>query len=225
MIALSLASGSARAIELNWPRVSAYSGSFSLHLLLALALLIPPVAMQMRHLTQEPPILLEIHAQALETAPEPAMPVPPMRRHEVTKPQVPVITITQPVPPALPAPVASIDTQPVASANEPTAIPGGTSDQIGSDAEPSALAYGNRTHVPYPTDALRRHEQGKVVLRILVGTDGIPQQIEIDRSSGSRSLDNAAREAVRRWTFKPGMRSGVAYAAWAFVPISFTLPQ
>ncbi len=94
-----------------------------------------------------------------------------------------------------------------------------------ADAAPSALAYGSRTQVPYPREALLRHEQGTVMLRVLVGVDGQPQQIEIERSSGSRTLDNAAREAVRRWSFKAGMRGGVAYAAWAMVPISFNLSQ
>ena len=42
-----------RAFALNWPRVAAYSGSFSLHLLLALMLLVPPLAMQVQRIVQE----------------------------------------------------------------------------------------------------------------------------------------------------------------------------
>jgi len=47
-----------RAFALNWPRVAAYSGSFSLHLLIALLLLVPPAAMCMpRANTCEPSTL------------------------------------------------------------------------------------------------------------------------------------------------------------------------
>ena len=99
------------------------------------------------------------------------------------------------------------------------------SADIGGDAAPQAMGYGNVTRIPYPIAALRNHEQGTVMLRVLVGADGKPQAVEIDRSSGSHALDLAARDAVRHWTFRPGMRAGVAYAAWALVPVSFSFPQ
>jgi len=93
------------------------------------------------------------------------------------------------------------------------------------DSDPTALAYLTRTRVAYPREAIALHQQGTVILRVLVGSDGLPRTIEIDRSSGSRSLDNAARDAVRRWTFQPGTRNGVATALWARVPIKFDLLQ
>jgi len=60
------------------------------------------------------------------------------------------------------------------------------------------------------------------VLRVLVGSDGLPQAVEIEKSSGSRSLDLAARDAVRRWTFRPGTHNGAATALWARVPVAFS---
>ena len=66
-------------------------------------------------------------------------------------------------------------------------------------------------------------EQGKVMLRVMVGTDGLPQQIEIQTSSGFDRLDQAAVAAVRRWKFVPGQRNGVAEAMWNIVPINFVL--
>jgi protein TonB len=85
------------------------------------------------------------------------------------------------------------------------------------------LAYLTRTRVPYPREAIALHQQGTVILRVLVGTDGIAQTIEIEKSSGSRALDNAARDAVRRWTFQAGTRNGIRAALWARVPIRFDL--
>jgi protein TonB len=51
----------------------------------------------------------------------------------------------------------------------------------------------------------------------------VPQTIEIEKSSGFRSLDVAARDTVRQWTFQAGTRNGLAAALWARVPITFTL--
>ena len=98
------------------------------------------------------------------------------------------------------------------------------SDSGTADAPPTALTYGTQTKITYPRIALNNHIEGTVLLRVLVGLDGGVEQIEIERTSGSRDLDRAAREAVMKWKFKPGMRAGAAYSAWALVPISFTLP-
>ena len=92
-----------------------------------------------------------------------------------------------------------------------------------ADSEPIALAYLTRTRVAYAREAIALHQQGTVILRVLVGTDGVAQSVEIEKSSGSRALDNAARDAVRRWTFQAGTRNGIRAALWARVPIKFDL--
>jgi len=224
MTALSVAAAPAHVFELNWPRISAYSGSFSLHCLLALAMLIPPLAMEMRRVSEESPIIVTISSMPPPAIPEPDLPVPPVRLKVAPAPPRPQITITAPIANPLPIPVSA----PVASIAAPSANEPATTDvssgEGAADAVPSALAYKERTTVVYPRDALLRGEHGTVLLRVLVGTDGNVQQIEIDKSSGSHSLDNAARVTVAKWKFKPGMRGGIAYAAWALVPISFKLP-
>jgi len=75
----------------------------------------------------------------------------------------------------------------------------------------------------YPPQAVRQRQEGEVVLRVLVGVDGDPIQIEIEKSSRSRLLDRAAQDAVRMWKFNPGMRDGKAIQSWVLVPISFKL--
>jgi protein TonB len=70
---------------------------------------------------------------------------------------------------------------------------------------------------------LRRGIQGEVLLRILVGADGRPEKIEIEKSSGHREFDRSAMQAAKNWKFNPGVRDGVAYAGWALVPVRFTL--
>jgi protein TonB len=67
-------------------------------------------------------------------------------------------------------------------------------------------------------------EQGKVVLRVLIGTDGLPRRRwKSTKSSGYERLDRQAQEAVMRWRFVPGKRNGVPEAMWNLVPINFVL--
>lgn len=76
----------------------------------------------------------------------------------------------------------------------------------------------------YPRDEARAGVQGRVVLRILVGIDGHPLEVTIDRSSGNRNLDKTARDHVlKTWVFKPAMREGQAVQAYGLVPIDFTM--
>jgi periplasmic protein TonB len=75
----------------------------------------------------------------------------------------------------------------------------------------------------YPAAARRAGEQGTVMLRVLVGRDGAPARVEIDRSSGSPHLDAAARETVKAWRFAPARRGGEAIESWVVVPVVFRL--
>ena len=75
----------------------------------------------------------------------------------------------------------------------------------------------------YPRSAQRRGIEGEVLLRVHVGTDGEPEGIDLVRGSGSRELDRAAVEGVRRWRFAPAMRNGQAVDATVQVPITFDL--
>jgi protein TonB len=77
----------------------------------------------------------------------------------------------------------------------------------------------------YPNDALRRGQQGTVLLRVHVDAGGNPGDIDIVAGSGSRSLDRAAVEAVRHWRFAPAMQGGQPVAGTVQVPIDFTLQR
>jgi protein TonB len=202
--------------QLNWPRVGAWSGSISLHLLLAVFLLVPGAAIQIARHTQTATPVVEI------IMPTPAVPIPvepkpvPLTRQQHVKPTAPTIApVVIPIPDA-PTIVANV-APPALEALPTTPMP--------TETAPSAIAYGNQTHIAYPVEALRHHEQGTVLLRVLVGADGSVLGVEIEKSSGSRSLDRAAREAVAKWRFHPATRNGVALSAWASVPVTFNLNQ
>ncbi|WP_261347357.1 energy transducer TonB [Cognatiluteimonas sedimenti] len=77
----------------------------------------------------------------------------------------------------------------------------------------------------YPRDAQRRGETGTVLLRVHVGPDGKPYSVDLVQGSGSRALDRAASDAVRRWRFRPAVRNGEAVAGAVQVPITFNLQR
>jgi protein TonB len=95
----------------------------------------------------------------------------------------------------------------------------------GSDSEAHA-AYGSAPAPEYPSEARQMEQQGLVMLRVLVSADGAAKRIELARSSGFQSLDDAALETVRdRWRFVPAMRAGAAIESWVTVPIRFALTE
>ena len=87
----------------------------------------------------------------------------------------------------------------------------------------SNAGYLNNPRPAYPSISRRMGEEGKVMLRVYVNAQGLPEQIELQQSSGFERLDKAAMDAVRRWKFVPGTRNGVPEAMWNIVPITFVL--
>ncbi len=86
------------------------------------------------------------------------------------------------------------------------------------------LEYATAPPPPYPSAAARSGLQGQVLLKILVGTDGKPLEVEISKGSGHRILDETAKRFVlKHWRFKPAMQNGQAVQAYGLVPIDFTM--
>lgn len=75
----------------------------------------------------------------------------------------------------------------------------------------------------YPVESRRRREQGTVVLALTLGLDGGVETISLSKSSGFRRLDDAARDAVRGWRWKPFLRGGQPVKVSGDVEIPFVL--
>ena len=151
---------------------------------------------------------------APKAAPRPA-PMPVAIADPRPAPNAPIgITTPQPPAPPIEAPVA-----PPAPAPAPPAPPAPPKIELPS----SDAAYLNNPKPSYPAISKRMGEQGKVVLRVLIGTDGVPQKVEVNQSSGFDRLDRQAQDAVMRWRFVPGKRNGVPEAMWNLVPVNFVL--
>ncbi|HTR24511.1 MAG TPA: energy transducer TonB [Terriglobales bacterium] len=74
----------------------------------------------------------------------------------------------------------------------------------------------------YSEEARRAKYQGSVLLWLVVGVDGRPRDIRVQRTLGM-GLDEKAIEAVRTWRFTPGMKDGRAVAVQVNVEVSFRL--
>jgi protein TonB len=90
----------------------------------------------------------------------------------------------------------------------------------GAISRPEPLA-GQTPPPRYPSQALRRNESGTVMVRAQIGTDGVPDSVEVANGSGSRHLDRAAIDAVKRWRFRPAMQGGQPTTGTVMVPIEF----
>lgn len=75
----------------------------------------------------------------------------------------------------------------------------------------------------YPKAAIKAKAAGEVLLRVLVTAAGLPEQVEVERSSGNSELDQAAVDAVRKWKFNAASNGRTPVPAWVNVPITFSL--
>ncbi|HSS06141.1 MAG TPA: energy transducer TonB [Rhodanobacteraceae bacterium] len=206
----------------NWLRVGAWSGSFSVHALILLLVAAPaivPIAQ---------PVAETVAMRLIEAPPPPRSlpePPPPATPRHVRPTPVHVLPATPQTPVSIPGPPTPVDTSSTDSVDDDPAptIPQGTETPAGGATQ--TLAYATPLSPMYPPASLRAREQGTVLLRVLVDPSGVPQRVEIARSSGYARLDTAARDSVLRARFRPVMRDGAAVSAWGMVPIAFRLDR
>ena len=75
----------------------------------------------------------------------------------------------------------------------------------------------------YPVFAQKRQQEGTVMLKVQVSTDGKAEVIELAKSSGFGLLDEAAQQAVAKWQFIPARQGDLVVIASVIVPIRFAL--
>lgn len=74
----------------------------------------------------------------------------------------------------------------------------------------------------YSEEARKAKYQGTCVLWLIVGPDGRPRDIRVQRTLGL-GLDEKAIEAVKNWRFEPAMKDGKPVAVQINVEVSFRL--
>ena len=120
------------------------------------------------------------------------------------------------------APVAPAE--PVKVAEAPKAAP--VAEKVLEDKiEPPrfGVSYLNNPAPDYPAMSRRIGEEGRVLMKVLVSAEGAAEDVQIEKSSGSERLDNAAIQAVKRWRFIPAKKNNQAFSAYVMVPMKFSL--
>jgi len=170
-----------------------------------------------------PPMTLDFYrppAEPVVQEPQPE-PVPEPPPPVVKKPEPkPVEKKPEPVPTPVETPVAvepvAVETPPVVET--PPAPPAPVLVEASADA-----GYLKNPAPRYPDFAAQKGWEGTVLLQVHVLANGKPKAVEIKQSSGRKLLDNAAIQAVRRWTFVAATLDGVTTDSWVEVPIDFKL--
>jgi protein TonB len=111
----------------------------------------------------------------------------------------------QPVAPPSPLPVQS---------NPPPAPP----------VQTAAVISASSCEKPeYPSASKRLEEEGTVQLKFLVGADGKVLESAVEKSSGFRRLDEAARAGLSKCQFKPATVDGKPQQSWASMKYTWRL--
>jgi protein TonB len=148
-------------------------------------------------------------------------PKPPPPRQQVKRQQVlPQIQTAVPDTPVVESgpvetPVA------VAPATEPAPPPPPEPEVV--TAPFGRAGYLNNPPPQYPNLAARNGWQGTVLLKVRVLSTGRVDEVEVQKSSGFKLLDEEAKATVRTWQFTPSKRGSTAIDGWATVPIEFKL--
>lgn len=138
--------------------------------------------------------------------PTPAPPLPSAPAPAVTAPAANAVTVA----PSVPAPV------PVPAAAAPVSR--------GESVRTAAVVNAAQCEKPeYPSASRRLEEEGTVHLRFLVGADGKVIQSEVEKSSGYKRLDEAARAGLARCQFRPATVDGKPEQAWASMRYTWRL--
>lgn len=155
-------------------------------------------------------------AQAPPPPPSTPQVVAPPPIVQTPAPPVPVQTTPDPVPVPAAVPVAVSVPGPPAPVAPPVAPGIVQAGDLGAQ-----MVAGKPPR--YPVESRRKREQGTVVLTLILGLDGAVESISVSQSSGFSRLDNAARDAVKNWRWKPILRSGQPVRVKGVVEIPFIL--
>jgi len=131
----------------------------------------------------------------LATPPPPFIP-PPEVQIQVPAQLPPTITAVVPTPPSVPIP--------------PPAAPAPAQQRTAAVVDARGCEK-----PPYPAASLRANERGIVRLSFLIDVDGRVLESKVERSSGYRRLDEAARAALGACKFRPATVDGRPERAWA----------
>ncbi len=211
--------------RVNAGRVLAFFAAIAIHVAALLMLLIPMAMPPIEALPRQSETTITFHPRELiEPVLKPITDEPVRQQPTPPRPTTPT-TISPPQPIVQPSPVDTAHwSVPVDATSSESSVDSTSIAPPSGPVSSSHLRYVKAPPPPYPRAELMQGTQGSVLLRVLVGIDGSPLEVTIEKSSGNRNLDRSAREQVlKRWKFEPALQDGVAVQAYGLVPIDFKL--
>lgn len=87
------------------------------------------------------------------------------------------------------------------------------------------IAYKNRNPPKYPAEAIKKGQQGEVLLDVTVDTSGDVTKVAVDPSmtTAPEVLQTAALQAAANWKFAPGIKDGHPLGGVVKIPVTFSL--
>ncbi|MBK9520586.1 MAG: TonB family protein [Rhodocyclaceae bacterium] len=156
------------------------------------------------------PLETKIIEEVKPPPPDKPPPPPPPRMAAPPPPFIPPVEVRIDTPPPVQSSISAVSS--VKPANEaPIPRPVVT----GPSRSPAVVDASKCSKPAYPPASVRAQETGLVVLQFLIGADSSVIESKIERSSGFRRLDEAARQALSLCKFKAGTEEGKAVQSWA----------
>ena len=122
---------------------------------------------------------------------------------------------------AAPTPVNAIAA--VSNTPQPVAPPSPMPVSSGPVVTAAVISASSCEKPEYPSASKRLEEEGTVTLKFLVGADGKVIESAVEKSSGFRRLDEAARAGLSKCQFKPGTVDGKPQQTWASMKYTWRL--
>ena len=149
--------------------------------------------------------------------PPPPPPPPPKNLPPPPPSYVPPVDIQV----AAPTPVNAIAA--VSNTPQPVAPPSPAPVSSAPVVTAAVISASSCEKPEYPSASKRLEEEGTVQLKFLVGVDGKVLESAVEKSSGFRRLDEAARAGLAKCQFKPGTVDGKPQQSWASMKYTWRL--
>lgn len=77
----------------------------------------------------------------------------------------------------------------------------------------------------YPSSMIRAEMEGRVTLRVLIGTDGRVKAVDVLSAASPEFAEATKRQALRKWRFIPGTSDGTPIESWKEMTVRFEMPR
>lgn len=178
-------------------------------------------------MSQEVQRKMQVVADVLLLASDAPKPPPPPPPPSAPPPRTPPPVSSVPAietPVVLPPPANAVTVAPSAPTPAAPSAPAAPAAPRSEAVRTAAVVNAAQCEKPeYPIASRRMEEEGTVHLRFLVGVDGKVIQSEVEKSSGFKRLDEAARAGLSRCQFRPALVDGRPEQAWASMRYTWRL--